>query len=227
MNLKRITVTGLTLALGLTGLMGTANAATNTTTTSHYQLVTKTTTVGRVTIPANTRVYVIYFSKKNGQKYATVELSTLRYQIRHATTAKYLKVRVNHNLKAVKSVAMDQLPVMRQPKTNVTDQGRQDQNTTIRFTSDGYVEYFKNDQATTKPTSSTKVTKSAAKGQTTYIYAKHNMLKLPDKKISNKGNYRYRLMVHFNGAQAAATNAALSYSVGSKQKLFYTPAGNA
>lgn len=227
MNLKRITVTGLTLALGLAGLMGTANAATKATTTSHYQLVTKTTTVGRVTIPANTRVYVAYFSKKGNRQYATVELSTLRYQIRHATTAKYLKVRVHHNLKAVKSVAMDQLPVMWQPKTNVTDQSRQDQNATIRFTSDGYVEYFKNDKTTTKPTSSTKVTKSVAKGQTTYVYAKHNMLKLPDKKISNKRNYRYRLMVHFNGAQAADTNAALSYSVGSKRNLFYTSAGNA
>ncbi|HBF75688.1 MAG TPA: hypothetical protein DDW71_10595, partial [Lactobacillus sp.] len=100
------------------------------------------------------------------------------------TSAKYLKVRVNHNFKTSKTVATDQLPVTSKPKTKVSQKGRQYQNPTIRFTTDGYVEYFKDDKASTKPISSTKITKSKTSANTTYVYSKNNMLKLPDQKIT-------------------------------------------
>jgi len=205
-KLKRLIIVGLSLALGVAGFSGTANAATKTTAKSNYRVITKTIKVGRVTIPANTRVYVSYFTKKGNKQYANVELGTLRYRIRHETSAKYLKVRVNHDFKASKAVAMDQLPGMWKPRTKAN----QYQAATIRFTTDGYVEYFKDDKTNIKPISSTKVTKSKASGNTTYVYAKNNMLKLPDQKISNKGNYRYRLTVHFNGIETAdVTNSPL------------------
>lgn len=228
MKLTKLIITGLTLAIGVAGFAGTANAATKTPAKSNYRVITKTVKVGKVTIPANTRVYVSYFSKKNNKQYANIELGTLRYRIRHETSAKYLKVRVNHNFKASKEVAMDGLDFMSKPKTTV--KGTQYKNATIRFTTDGYVEYFENDKANAKPISSTKVTKSSAAGETTYVYAKNNMLKLPDQKISNKGNYRYRLTVHFYGSSAGSlgvdtNNSALKYSVGNSNNFFYTPAG--
>lgn len=222
MKFNTLMIAGLSLVLGVAGYAVTANAATKAP-ASRYRVITKTVKVGKVTIPANTRVYVSYFTKKGNKQYANVELGTLSYRIRHETSAKYLTVRVNHNFKTSKAVATDQLPTMSKPKTTI--KGNQYKNATIRFTVDGYVEYFKDDKANTKPISSTKVTKSRASGETTYVYAKSNMLKLPDKKISNTGNYRYRLTVHFYGAQAADTISALKYSVGSSNNFFYTAAG--
>ena len=58
MKLKRLIIVGLSLALGVAGFSGTANAATKTTAKSNYRVITKTIKVGRVTMPANTRVYV-------------------------------------------------------------------------------------------------------------------------------------------------------------------------
>ncbi|HBF75689.1 MAG TPA: hypothetical protein DDW71_10600, partial [Lactobacillus sp.] len=89
MKLKKLIITGLSLALGVAGFAGSANAATKITTPSknNFRVITKTVKVGKVTIPANTRVYVPSVSKKGNKQYANVELGTLRYQIRHETSA--------------------------------------------------------------------------------------------------------------------------------------------
>ncbi|MFC6254699.1 hypothetical protein ACFP1H_08905 [Secundilactobacillus hailunensis] len=224
MHMKRVLLTGLSLILGITGFVGTAHAATKAPAKSYYRVITKTVKVGKVTIPANTRVFA-YFDKKGNKQYANIELGTLRYRIRQQTSAKFLKVRVNHNFKTTKAVPMDRLSFMSKPKTDVSKKGTEYKNATIRFTTDGYVEYFKNDKANTKPISSTKVTNSKASGNSTYVYSKKNMLKLPDKKINSKGNYRYRLTVHFTDHQAKDVLTALQYSVESSKNFFYTPVG--
>lgn len=83
--------------------------------------------------------------------------------------------------------------------------------------------YFKSHNSNQKPVSSTKETATKHKGNMYYIYAKKNMLKLPDRRIRKQGNYQYRLAVRYNGLNSNG----MSYSVGHVKNYFYVPTLNA
>lgn len=224
MKLKNLIVTVAGLVLGLAGFVGTANAATKTPIMNGSQVITKMVKVGKVTIPANTRVSVSHLTKKGNKQYVSVALDNLTYQLRHVTKATSITVRINHNFKSSKYTAMDQLSRMTKGKT-FSSEASYHQAPTIMFTANQYVEYFSSGNVNKKPLSSTKVTKVRKSGNTTYLYAKKNMLKLPDKRVSKKGNYQYRLTIHYNGAKEDGIFPYASYSVGST--YFYTPTGRA
>lgn len=224
MKLKKLIMTGFSLALGIAGFAGTANAATKTPIMNGPQVITKTVKVGKVTIPANTRVSVSGLTKKGNKQYVSVALDNLTYQLRHVTKATSITVRVNHNFKPSKYTAMDQLSRMTKGKT-FSSEASFHEAPTMMFTDNKYVEYFSSGNVNKKPLSSTKITKVRKSGNTTYLYAKKNMLKLPDKRVSKKGNYQYRLAIHYNGAKEDGIFPYASYSVGST--YFYTPTGKA
>lgn len=215
----------LTLGLGIFSVGSTtANAKTSTKSTAGYAVTTKAVKAGQVTLPANTRVSFLYQTTKNGKRYGRVELSTMSYQIRHQSKAKYVTVRINGNFKTAKKSLIDTIPSMTKGKA-LTTQAKYLASPTIRVTTDGYIEYFSTGSLTAKPVSSTKITAIKTKQNLTHIYAKTNMPKLPDKHIKTSGNYRYRLAIRAN--DDSTTSLSASYSVGTASNYFYVPTLNA
>ncbi|MFC6254173.1 hypothetical protein ACFP1H_06190 [Secundilactobacillus hailunensis] len=214
---KIISLTAVTLfaALGF-GLSTQANAATKK--TNDYAVTTRQVKSGKVTLPANTRVPVSHKSTKNHKTYASIDLTPMSYGIRHETNATSITIPYSHNLKTLKS---------NYPTPLILGKGfKYDSNTwtktpKLTFTANNYVEYFAKGNLKQKPTSSTKITKTSQKGNVTYYYAKKNMLKLPDKRISKKGNYQYRLTVQKN--KVVPADLSISYSIGNSKNYFYQP----
>lgn len=213
---KMIGLTAATLlaALGI-GLSIQANAATSK---SFYATTTRQVKSGKVVFPANTRVSVWYTSTKNHKLYASIDLTTMSYRIRHATKASSITIPYRHNLKNLKSNGPVPLSLGKGFKYASNAWTKTPK---LNFTTDNYVEYFANGNLNQKPTSSTKITKTRQKGNVTYYYAKKNMLKLPDKRISKKGNYQYRLTVRKN--KVVSADLSISYSIGSSKNYFYMP----
>lgn len=58
---------------------------------------------------------------------------------------------------------------------------------------------------------------SKKSGNLLHVYAKSNMLKLPDRRISHKGNYQYRLAIRYN----QQFDNYMSYSVGHMKNVFF------
>lgn len=213
---KMIGLTAATLlaALGL-GLSTQANAATSK---SFYATTTRQVKSGKVTLPANTRVSIWYTATKNHKQYDSIDLTQMSYGIRHTTKATSITIPDSHNLKKLKDNDPSPLSLGKGFKYASNTWAKTPK---LNFTTDNYVEYFANGNLNQKPTSSTKITKVSQKDNVTYYYAKKNMLKLPDKRISKKGNHRYRLTVRKN--KAVSGDLSISYSVGSSKNYFYTP----
>jgi len=203
------------LAAAGVGLSTQASAATSK---PFYATTTRQVKSGKVTLPANTRVSVWYTATKNHKQYDSIDLTQMSYGIRHTTKTTSITIPYSHNLKKLKSNDPASLSLGKGFKYASNTWTKTPK---LNFTTDNYVEYFANGNLNQKPTSSTKITKTRQKGNVTYYYAKKNMLKLPDKRISKKGNYQYRLTVRKN--KVVSGDLSISYSVGSSKNYFYTP----
>ncbi|MTV82815.1 hypothetical protein [Secundilactobacillus folii] len=210
-----IAATGLALfSLGVATMTQAAAKS-----SSSYAVTTRQVKSGKVTLPKNTRVAISYKTTKKHIVYARLDLSNMSYKIRHQTTSKAVTVRYTANFKATKSNSnLEKLLAKGKAYTNQTSFTKAPK---LHFTTDQYVEYFANGNTNSRPTSSTKITAIKKNGNLIHYYAKKNMLKLPDKRISKKGNYQYRLAVRIN--PNIAKDLSRSYSVGSVKNYFYLP----
>lgn len=218
MKLIKLGLSALTLTLGLSLFGSPAMASSGTS----YAVSTTTVKSGKVILPKNTRVNFIYKTNKNNKTYGRIDLSTMRYKLRHQTSARYITVRINHNFKTVKANATDKLTTLVKG-TPTTSDSKNAKLPVLRLTTDSYVEYFKTSSMTQKPVSSTKITALKKSGNLLHVYAKSNMLKLPDRRISHKGNYQYRLAIRYN----QQFDNYMSYSVGHMKNVFFVMTRNA
>ncbi|GAX01481.1 hypothetical protein [Secundilactobacillus silagei] len=222
--MKKSMISLITVAvLAAVGLSFSTHVSAATKKDDNYAITTRQVKAGKVTLPANTRVFVWYKSTRNHQTYASIDLLSMSYRIRHTTKATSITIPYSHNLKTVKGRYPN--PICIGKGHQLTTQSAWTKTPKLTFTADNRVEYFANGNFDQKPISSTMITKTKQKGHITYYYAKKNMLKLPDKRISKTGNYQYRLTVQRNKVVLGALS--ISYSVGSSTNYFYAPTLNA
>ncbi|MBT9671574.1 hypothetical protein GPK34_05980 [Secundilactobacillus kimchicus] len=184
--------------------------------------------VGTVVIPKNTRLSFIDTSQVANRTVANIDWSALSYTLRQQKAGDSLQLPYSDHLRASKDTAADRLPWFYQGRY-VGSEARQLARKMLKVTSDQYLEYYKSHDAQQKPISMTKITKSIKKGKFTFLYAKTNMAKLPDKKVRSTGNYRYRLTIRDNGTKTdpASQQKYSSFSVGRVANKFFVPEGRA
>ncbi|GAX06075.1 hypothetical protein HC026_07030 [Lactobacillus sp. LC28-10] len=214
-----LTVATLLAAVGV-GLSTQTNASAKSYSGYSYAETTRQIKSGKLRIPAKTRVYLFAPTTKNHKVYAKIDVGDLNYNIRHTSKNAEMIVPYSGNLKVLKGNYPR--PVTIAKGKQFTTQSNFIKAPKIAITSNNYVEYFANGNTGTKPTSSTKITATKQKGNLTHYYAKKNMLKLPDRHISKKGNYQYRLAVRLN--KNHFSKLSTSYSVGTLKNYFYLPA---
>lgn len=219
--MKKLSILMLSLTLGALGFLSVvsgqftvAQAA-----SEKYAITTSAVKAGTGTLPKGTRVAVGYTTTKNGHKYAAVDALGLSYELRRQTGNKKLMAVLASKLKYVATKGSDSIWLLNKSQQN----GRS--YSTLVNTTDGYVEYYKTTNISTKPISSTRLTATRTKGVYTYLYAKTNMPKLPDRRISKSGNYQYRLTIRDN--RQSTTNASKAFSVGTFKNFFTQLTGNA
>lgn len=181
---------------------------------------TKTIKIGKVTIPRGTTLTVMTQPTKKNKEMITVALDDTNYAIRHQTTKTTLTFSAVNTVKDARFKAIYAYHYLVKGKANLTNSAYKKAPRLV-LTVNGYAEYYTSSNLNTKPISSTKLTAMRHANNTTYYYAKTNMLKLPDKHIKSKtGKYNYRLAIRANKTSG-------SYSVGTVRNYFYTPTGNA
>lgn len=213
------TLLWLSCLLGLALLSLTKpTSVTAKTTHSGYATTTQAINLGKSQLPKNTRVYVSGNSSVNHRTYTTIALENMSYRVRQLTTKNYLKV----PSRQVKLLTIQPLALPDMLKGHgSTIHAAAVKAPLLRLTTDNYIEYFRHANDNQKPLSSTKITAIKTTGKLTHVYAKTNMLNLPDKHLRTYGNYRYRLAIKEN--QTDPDNLYMSYSVGHLKNYFYTP----
>lgn len=193
-------------------------SATAKTTHSGYATTTQAIHLGKSQISKNTRVYVSGTDSINHRTYATIVLENMSYRVRQLTSKDYLKVPSSQvKLLTIQPIT---LPDMLKGHGSTTHAATV-KAPLLRLTTDNYIEYFRHANDNQKPLSSTKIMAIKTVGKLTHVYAKTNMLNLPDKHLRTHGKYRYRLAIKEN--QTDPDKLYMSYSVGRLKNYFYTP----
>ncbi|EEI71483.1 hypothetical protein GQR93_04835 [Lentilactobacillus hilgardii] len=179
----------------------------------------------KVTIPKGTTVLVNGTKNDNGQKYVSLNLNRLRYQIRRplitaqnsSRVSRWILAKGQNFSKTNKPVYLSYYSLTRSNKGHAllsyvangdlwkgsTLPADYAQLTGTRFTitTDGYLDFFSSSPykytISPKPTSSTEIQKSYYRSsRQLYLYFKTKLKGLPVTKVSTKGNNRYRLSIN-------------------------------
>lgn len=234
MHLKKI-FTGLIATSGflaLSAVATTTNASAATFKSNGYAITKKTIKTDGYTIPTGTRVQLVNVGTKSGKTIGSIQMARLSYKLHstqkingswHTSSIQITSSRFS----ATSAKAADSLPVYLMKGKNFTTFPSFESGKTLRVTSDGYIQYYNQENDTIAPASSTKVTASKKVGNKVYIYAKTNMPGLPDKHIKSKtGKYNYRLTIRNNNKTLKSTSDgevihSESYSIGTGSNYFY------
>lgn len=235
MHLKKI-LTGLIATSGflaLSTIATTTNASAATFKNNSYAITKKPIKTDGYTIPTGTRVQLVYVGTKNGKTVGSIQMARLSYKLHPIKNTHGSWVTSSIQLNSARfakssTTASDSLPIYLAKGKQYTTFTTYSTSKTLRITSDGYIQYYNQQNDTLAPTSSTKMTASKKVGNKIYIYAKTNMSGLPDKHITSKtGKYNYRLTIRNNNKTLKATDDgevihSASYSIGTGTNYFYT-----